>query len=69
MCCCLCCLKKENKLSSDINADLLDKKPVFKKKLKDNLDNKDNNTGFNSSISGKQMTINIYNTLIKIFAK
>jgi hypothetical protein len=67
--CCLCCLKKKDKLSSDIDANLLDRKPTLKKKPKDDLDNKDNSTGFGDDISGKQMAINAYNILIKMFAK
>jgi hypothetical protein len=42
---------------------------MFKKKPKDNLNNKDNNTGFGDNISEKQMTINMYNTLIKVLIK
>jgi hypothetical protein len=42
---------------------------VFKKKPKDNLDNKNNNTGFDSDIRGKQIVIDVYNTLIKVLVK
>jgi hypothetical protein len=42
---------------------------MLKKKLKDDLDSKDNSIGFGSDISGKQIIINVYNTLIKIFVK
>jgi hypothetical protein len=42
---------------------------VLKKKLKNDLDSKDSGTGFDNSISGKQMAINVYNTLIKVLAK
>jgi hypothetical protein len=42
---------------------------VLKKKLKDDLNSEDSNTSFNSDISGKQMAINMYNTLIKILVK
>jgi hypothetical protein len=33
------------------------------------LDSEDGGTGFGDSISGKQMAINAYNTLIKVLAK
>jgi hypothetical protein len=42
---------------------------VLKKKLKDDLNSEDSNTGFSSGISGKQMAINMYNTLIKMLVK
>jgi predicted outer membrane repeat protein len=42
---------------------------VLKKKPKDDLDNKNNSTSFGGGISGKQMTIDAYNTLIKMLAK
>jgi hypothetical protein len=62
-------LKKKDKLSSDINTDLPDKKPVLKKKPKNNLDSENNSTGFSGDISGKQIAINTYNTLIKMLVK
>jgi hypothetical protein len=42
---------------------------VLKKKPKDDLDSKDNSTGFGDSISKKQMAMNVYNTLIKVLVK
>jgi hypothetical protein len=42
---------------------------VLKKKLKNDLDSKDSDTGFGDSISEKQIAIDMYNTLIKVFAK
>jgi hypothetical protein len=33
------------------------------------LDSEDSDTGFGDSMSGKQMAINVYNTLIKVLAK
>jgi hypothetical protein len=42
---------------------------MLKKKPKNDLNNKNNNTGFNNNISGKQITINVYNTLIKMLVK
>jgi hypothetical protein len=42
---------------------------VLKKKPKDNSDSEDDDTGFNDNISEKQITINVYNTLIKMLAK
>jgi hypothetical protein len=42
---------------------------VLKKKPKDDLDSEDDSTGFGGDISGKQMAINVYNTLIKVLAK
>jgi hypothetical protein len=42
---------------------------VLKKKPKDDSDSKDNNTGFGDNISEKQITINVYNMLIKMLAK
>jgi hypothetical protein len=42
---------------------------VFKKKPKDDLDNKGNSTGFGNNISRKQITINVYNILIKVLVK
>jgi hypothetical protein len=62
-------LEKKDKLSLNINTDLLDKKPMLKKKLKNNLNSKDSDIGFSDNISKKQMTINMYNILIKMFAK
>jgi hypothetical protein len=62
-------LKEEDKLGLDIDADLLDKKLVLKKKLKDDLNNEDDSIGFGGGISGKQMAINAYNTLIKMLVK
>jgi hypothetical protein len=42
---------------------------VLKKKLKNDLDSEDSNTGFDSDISEKQITIDVYNTLIKMLVK
>jgi hypothetical protein len=42
---------------------------MFKKKPKDNLDSENNSTGFGDNISKKQITINMYNILIKILVK
>jgi hypothetical protein len=47
----------------------LNKKPALKKKPKNDLDNKDSNTGFGGGINGKQMAIDTYNTLIKVLVK
>jgi hypothetical protein len=41
---------------------------VLKKKLKNDLDSKDSSTGFGDNISGKQIAIDVYNTLIKVLA-
>jgi hypothetical protein len=42
---------------------------MFKKKPKNNSDNKNNNTGFDNNISRKQIAIDVYNTLIKMLIK
>jgi hypothetical protein len=42
---------------------------VFKKKLKNDLNSEDGGTGFGGGISRKQIIINTYNTLIKVFVK
>jgi hypothetical protein len=42
---------------------------VLKKKPKNNSDSKDNSTGFGGDISEKQIAIDVYNTLIKMFIK
>jgi hypothetical protein len=42
---------------------------VLKKKPKDDSDNEDSDTGFGGGISGKQIAMDAYNTLIKVLAK
>jgi hypothetical protein len=42
---------------------------MLKKRLKNNLNNKNYTTGFNNNIGKKQIVINIYNMLIKMFIK
>jgi hypothetical protein len=42
---------------------------MLKKKPKDDLDSEDNSIGFGGDISKKQITMNTYNTLIKVLAK
>jgi hypothetical protein len=42
---------------------------VLKKKPKNDLDSKNDDTGFGGDISGKQMAIDTYNTLIKVLVK
>jgi hypothetical protein len=42
---------------------------MFKKKPKDDSDNKDSDISFGDDISGKQIIINVYNTLIKMLVK
>jgi hypothetical protein len=42
---------------------------VFKKKPKNDSDSEDSGTGFGDGISGKQMAMDAYNTLMKVLAK
>jgi hypothetical protein len=42
---------------------------MLKKKLKNDLDSENNSISFDNNISKKQIAINTYNILIKVFVK